>query len=155
MISKNDIILLLTELQDNGIDIENKIADTFKSQSIPIDVLKFINQHRQLDLTAFYEKLRKSYNHKRSKLYKNILDEALTTDDILTTLSSYELQAILFSKTVLDKDMFLSHARVKEINLAIAQYLTDFDISICKTLLRLIKADLIACETISGRREEA
>ena len=153
MISKNDCILLLTELQENGIDIGDKILKVLKSRTLPMDVLQFINSKRQLDLTSFYEKLRKSYNAKKSKLYINIVKEEINTDEVIQTLSSYALQAILYSKTAMDGQMFLKHARVREVNLALAKYFQDFDMSICNELMRLIKTDMIACETISGRRE--
>ena len=154
MITKNDCVLLLTELQDNGIDIGDNIIKVLRAKNIPLDVLEFINKNRQLDLTSFYTKLRKSYNHKRSKLYINIVREVGGVDDILTTLSAYALQAILYSKSVEDSQMFLRHSRVREINLALAKYFSDFDLSICEQLLKLLKADMLACEMISGRREK-
>ena len=152
MIVKNDLILLLTDLQENGIDIGNKILEVIKSSGIPLNVLKFINDNRQLDLTSFYDKLRRSYNNKKSKLYISIVKDIDNPIEVLTILSSYALQAILYSEKVQDSQMFLRHARVKEVNLALAKYFTDFDLTICMNLLRMIKADLIACENISGRR---
>lgn len=153
MISKNDCVLLLTDLEESGVDIGDNIIKVIKSSTIPLDVLEFINSHRELYLTAFYEKLRKSYNNKKSKLYTNIIKEVEEPDAMLTTLSSYALQAILFSQKVSDSEMFLKHARVKEVNLALAKYLTDFDLTLCASLIRLIKADMMACEIINKRRE--
>ena len=152
MITKNDCILLLTDLQENGTDIGDSILKVIKSNNTPIDVLKFINDRRELELTTFYNKLRKSYNNKHSKLYINIVKNIDDIDGVTTTLASYALQAILFSKTSVDSQMFLRHARVREVNMALAKYFTDFDLSICLQLLKLIRADMIACETISGRR---
>lgn len=152
MITKNDCILLLTDLQENGIDIGDSILKVIKSNNTPIDVLKFINDNRELELTTFYNKLRKSYNNKHSKLYINIVKNIDDIDSVVTTLASYALQAILFSKTSVDSQMFLRHARVREVNMALAKYFTDFDLSICLQLIKLIRADMIACETISGRR---
>lgn len=154
MIAKNDLILLLTNLQENGIDIGNRVLEVVKSPGIPLDVLKFINDNRQLELTSFYDKLRRSYNNKKSKLYISIVKDIDNPTEVITTLSSYALQAILYSKKVQDNQMFLRHARVKEVNLALAKYFTDFDLTICTNLLGMIKADLIACETISGRRTQ-
>lgn len=154
MISKNDVVLLLTDLQDSGIDVGNSIIELFKAQNIPLSVLKFINSHRQLDLTTFYEHLRKSYNHKKSKLYINILKEVEDPDEVVSTLSAYQLQAILFSRRVENPQMFLEHARVREVNTVLSKYLIDFDLSTCVELMRLIKADLLACEIISGRRDQ-
>ena len=48
--------------------------------------------------------------------------------------------------------MFLKHARVREITLVLTKYFTSYDLEDCLNLLKLIKADLVACETISGRR---
>lgn len=152
MISKNDVVLLLTELQDNGIDIQDSIIKLFKSESIPLSVIKFINDHRQLDLTAFYEYLRKSYNNKKSKLYISIVKEIENPEDVITTLFSFGLQATLYSKRVEDSQMFLKHARVREITLVLTKYFTGYDLEDCLNLLKLIKADLVACETVSGRR---
>ena len=63
MISKDDVILLLTEMGDNN---KEDIMRVLKSSSIPLDILKKINDSKQLDLLRFYEKLRKSYNAKKS-----------------------------------------------------------------------------------------
>ena len=62
MISKDDVILLLTEMGDSN---KEDIMRVLKSPSIPLDILKKINDSRQLDLLRFYEKLRKSYNARR------------------------------------------------------------------------------------------
>ena len=154
MISKNDCILLLSEIKDTGVDISTpvKLLRTSK-ETIPFDVIKFINDNRQLDLTSFYEKLRKSYNAKKSKLYKNIFRETTDAQELLTTLASLNLQIYLFSKDVQDKQMFLKHARAKEISYVMANYCSTYDLTQCMKLLNLIKADLIACEIISDRRQ--
>ena len=154
MISKQDVILLLTELEDNGINVDSILRQVIVSPSIPLSAIKFINDNRQLDLTAFYERLRKNYNHKKSKLYLSIVKDIENPIDVITTLSSYSLQVALYSKQVEDSQMFLKHARAREVNLVLARYYTNYDLTSCLDLLRLIKADLIACETITGRREE-
>lgn len=152
MITKNDVLLLLTDLQESGVQTKDAIKELMASRDVPIDVLKFINEHRPLDLTNFYEKLRKSYNDKHSKLYISIVKEIQNPEDVLTTLSSLNLQIILYSKNASDRQMFLKHARAKEINLVLTRYFTDYDLTNCLKLLRLIKADLLASETIIGRR---
>lgn len=153
MISKQDIILLLTELEERGLDVQEQLRKTIVSSTLPLDVIKFINDNRQLDLTTFYEGLRKNYNHKKSKLYISIVKEIDNPVDIITTLSSYSLQVALYSKKAQDSQLFLKHARAKEVNAVLAKYYDTYDLTNCINLLRLIKADLIACETIAGRRE--
>lgn len=74
-------------------------------------------------------------------------------NDVLTTLASMNLQILLYSKNVQDKNMFLKQSRAEEIAKVLTLYYRDFDLTNCVKLLRLIKADIIAFETISGRRE--
>lgn len=152
MITKNDALLLLSDLQDNGIQTKDAIKELMASRDIPISVLQFINRHRQLDLTGFYEKLRKSYNDKHSKLYISIVKEVQNPEEVLTTLSSLNLQILLYSKNAQNKQMFLKHARAKEINIVLTRYFTDYDLTSCLKLLHLIRADLLATEVINGRR---
>ena len=149
MISKQDCILLLTNLQDNGIDVDEQLNNLIKSKDLPISVIKFINDHRQLDLTNFYNKLRKSYNHKKSQLYGNIVKEIDKPTDVLTTLASLNLQILLFSRDVKDSQMFLKHARAKEISMVLTKYFTDYDLTSCLKLLRIIKIDLKTLEELS------
>lgn len=146
MISKNDCMLLLTDLQESGVDVNKQLSELVRSVDLPKSILKFINEHRQLDLTAFYEKLRKSYNHKKSQLYGNIVKEIDNPNDVLTTLASLNLQILLFSKSVRDSQMFLKHARSREISLVLTKYFTDYDLTACIKLLRIVKADLKTLE---------
>ena len=70
MIKKNDILLLLTELQDNGEDVSKYISTLYKTKDIPIETIKFINNKREIDVASFYERLRSNYNHKKSEMYR-------------------------------------------------------------------------------------
>lgn len=149
MITRNDCVLLLTEIQQQtGESMSAFIRQVFSSPDVDINILKFINSKRQLDLTKFYEKLRKSYNNKKSSLYINIVKETEDPTEVLTTLSSLNLQILLFAKNVEDKSMFFSHARSQEITAVLNNYFKTFDIQPCLKLLRLIKADLKVCEMI-------
>lgn len=150
MINKTDLILLLTELQQGGVDVKAQLQKTVASTTIPIDVLKFINKNRQLDLTTFYEKIRKSYNKKHSVLYKNIVVENLKNPkESLTTLSALLTQALLYSNQVENRQMFLKHARCEEISKVLAKYFVDYDLTNALKLLRVIKADLKVLESLS------
>ena len=58
MISRSDILLLLTDLQNKGIDVKEDINNLYSSSTIiPLETLKKINDNRPLDLLQFYEKL--------------------------------------------------------------------------------------------------
>lgn len=148
MITKNDCYLLLADLQNKGIDTSEQINELIKNTSIPMSVIKFINDNRQLDLLNFYEKIRKSYNQKKSNLYINIVKEIENPNDVLTTLSAMLTQALRYSENVPDKQMFLRHARVDDITKVLSIYLTNWDLTNCIKLLKVIKADIKALEAI-------
>lgn len=152
MITRRDCLLLLSELSAKGINTDAMTKLALKSTDINIDVIKFINRNRQLDANAFYEKIRKSYNHKKSNLYKNIVtcDEVDCSDTVLTTLAALNLQILLYVKNVSDARMFLNHTRFEEINRAILNYSTTFDLVPCIKVLQIIKADLKAFEYINN-----
>lgn len=150
MISRTDCILLLTELQNKGIDVQKQLYDVLNKQELDIDTLKFINKNRQLDLTAFYNKIRKSYNQKHSSLYKNlVIEELKDPNESLTTLSALLTQLLLFSKTVENKQMFLRHARASEITKVLNNYFVSYDLTNCLKLIKLIKADIKVLESIN------
>ena len=151
MISKSDCILLLTELQNKGIDVKDELTKVINSANVTLDNLKFINDNRQLDLTDFYTHIRKSYNQKHSSLYKNIVIEDLKDpNDSLTTLSALLTQILLFSKKVNNKQMFLRHARCNEITSVLTNYFKTYDLTNCLKMLKIIKIDLKALESINN-----
>lgn len=152
MITKNDCLLLLADIENICQDKEklNEIVKkTSISHTVSIEVLEFINKHKPLDVLKFYEQLRYNYNHKKSKLYKNIVKEITDTSEVLTTLSSLLTQILLYSKKCEDKQLFLKHSRAKEISIVLTKYFENSDITICLQLLRLIKADLKCLEELS------
>lgn len=142
MITKTDIAMLLLELKDKGEDVSNYLKSLYSSSSIPLGTIKFLNDKRNFDIANFYEKLRKSYNNKRSDLYINIVKELDNPEDILTTLASYNLQALLYSKNIKDKEMFYRNSRLEELNKVLISYYSTYDIEPCIELLSLIKADI-------------
>lgn len=154
MITRNDCILLLTILQNEGVDVTPQLEKTLQSKDVQVEVVKFINDHRRFDIAKFYEKLRKSYNAKKSSLYKNIVKEIEDPKTVLTTLASLNLQLLLFCKNVEDEQSFLNQSRFQEINACLLNYSKTWDIIPCIQLLRIIKADLAAFEYFEGRQHE-
>lgn len=150
MISKSDCYLLLADLQAKGIDTNEPIKELMNSNQLPLSVIKFINDNRQLDLSKFYERLRKNYNNKKSNLYINIVKEIDEPNEVLTTLSAMLTQILLFSKTVDNRQMFLRHARADDICKVLAIYFNSYDLTNCLKVLRIIKADLKALESIKS-----
>ena len=153
MLTKNDLLLLLTDLQESGVNVTPQVTSLIRNPSISLDVLKFVNDQRQLDVAAFYELLRKNYNSKKSPLYKNIVREDNDNPDtVLTTLAALNLQILLFAKNLEDNKLFLKASRAEEITRVLNNYYQTYDLIPCYKILRLIKADLVAFEYIAGRR---
>ncbi len=148
MLAKTDLILLLTEMQENGAEVSDQLRKVATSPTIPLDVVKFINDNRQMDVAAFYERIRKNYNDKRSDLYKNIVKEVDEPLDVITTLSAFALQVILFSKHTDNEQLFFKHSRVEEVTRVLNNYYKTFDVTSCMKVLKLIKIDLKAFESI-------
>ena len=140
--------MLLTELQEKGEDVSKYIKTLYKTPEIPLDTIKFINEHRELDVVSFYEKLRSNYNHKKSDLYINIVKETDDLSEILTTLAAYNLQVLLFAKKLTDKDAFYKASRVEAVTRVLNNYYKTYDIDKCRLLLALIKADIKLFEGI-------
>lgn len=150
MITRRDCLLLLAELSGRGIDTNSQVKLALQSPEVNLSVVEFINKHRPLDVSEFYSKIRKSYNHKKSMLYKNIVtcDESDDTSNVLTTLAALNLQILLFRKQATDDTMFMSHTRFEEINHVLLTYSQTFDLVPCIQLLQIIKADLKAFESL-------
>ena len=144
VISKQDCMLLLSEMGDTS-----RLKDLITMDSPSLDIIKFINDNRELDLTRFYEKIRKSYNQKHSKLYINLVKEIEEPAEVIITLSALLTQILIFAKNADDRSMFLKHARADEISAVLNNYFKTFDITNCLKLSRLIKADLKICDYLS------
>lgn len=142
MITKGDITLLLDDLKERGIDINGYLKELYSTPTIPVNIIKFLNDNRGFDIANFYEKLRYNYNHKRSDLYLNIVKELDDVEDVLTTLASYNLQVLLYARKVKDKEMFYRNSRVDEVTKVLNDYYDTFDIDKCVKVLSLIKADI-------------
>lgn len=152
MLQSSDLILLLSELEHSGEDVKKYLIKAASSSKIDLDTLAFINSKRPLDVCSFYEKLRKSYNNKKSKLYINLVKDEIDPKNCLTTLASLNLQILLFADTVDNKSMFLSHSRAEEITRVLNYYYRTYDLIPCYKLIKLIRADIFAFEEAAGRR---
>lgn len=151
MLKKNDLILLLTQLQESGVDVSSQLKQVIITSDMSklIDVIKFINDNRQLDVTGFYEQLRKSYNNKRSSLYINLVrEEPKDPTEVLITLSSLNLQILLYAKHLENPQMFLAHSRAEEITRVLNNYYKTYDLKPVLTLRDLIRSDLKVFESI-------
>lgn len=149
MLKTNDLILLLTELEEKGVEgAKQQLRQLFSRGDISFELLKFINDNRALDVSNFYEQIRKSYNSKKSSLYVNLVREDVRDPkDMLTTLASLNLQILLYAKHLDNAQMFLSHSRAEEITRVLNNYYRTYDLKPVVALRSLIKADLKSFES--------
>lgn len=151
MVSKQDCLLLLFELKNSGVEGASEvIKDLLKKGEPTLDTIKFIQVNKPFEAQKFYEKIRKSYNLKKSKLYINIVKEDLQPREILTCLASLNLQILLYNADIADP-MFLRHMRFEEIQKCMLNYYSTGDIIPCQRLLQLFKADLKAFESFKQK----
>lgn len=154
MITKNDCLLLLTDLKElypeKGTEIDTHIKKLLVSTVPTLELIKYINDNKELSLRSFYEKLRKSYNSGNSKLYKNIVNETqLEPKELICCLGALQQQILLYDK-VLETDVyFLKQARFDSICKCLLNYYNTRDIVPCQKLLNLFKCDLKLLEEIS------
>ena len=149
MLTKNDLLLLLNEMQASGKETSKLATRLALSEGVPRDILKYINDNRPLEVAQFYEMLRKNYNHKKSNLYKNLVREELSEPiEALITLSALNLQILLYAKKLDDNKMFVKHSRADEITKVLNNYYNTYDLIPCLKMLKLIKSDLKCFENI-------
>lgn len=148
MITLNDCLLMLANIKANNIDT-SKMENEVLENGVTKKVIKFIKENGDLDIYDFYEKLRKSYNDKKSKLYINIVKEDFTNvDNIPTTMASYVLQTLLFSKQAKDANLFLEQSRYTDCCDCLLEYGKNGDLIPCIRLLQIIKQEIKALEEI-------
>jgi len=151
MISKPDLVLTLSQLEREGNEEAHKyLLSLYKKDTDMISIVKYVNSVRPIEISKFYEKLRKSYNEKHSDLYINIVKEVDDVDSVLTTLSSYVLQALIFSKKIEDKETFFKNSRLSEATEVLNNYFLTYDLTGCVKVLSLIKADIKLFEYIKN-----
>ena len=154
MITKNDCLTVLVSLEDKGINIDTMMKKLLTSKDIPLDVLKFILEHRGIEVANFYEMLRKKHNQNKSPLYHNIVKDIDDPDEIITTLACLLVQVTLYSrKLTVSRDVFQREVRAEEISRVLNNYYSTGTLDQCIALIKLLKTDLLVLEYISGRRD--
>jgi hypothetical protein len=154
MITKNDCLSILVRLGDSGIkNTDAYMRKLLVSREIPLEVLKFISENRGLEISNFYEMIRKSHNKKKSPLYTNIVREQTNPGEIVLTLNCLLTQILLYSKKLEQPETFFKEARAEEITRVLNEYFSTGTIENCDNLLKIIKSDLLVLEYIAGRRD--
>lgn len=154
MITKTDCLTILVSLEDRGVNIDKQMKKLLTAKEIPLETLKFILENRGIEVANFYEMLRKKHNQKKSPLYHNIVKDTTDPEEIITTLSCLLVQIALYSKKLVsNKEIFQREVRAEEISRVLHNYYTTGMLDSCIALMKLLKADLLVLEHISGRRE--
>ena len=154
MITKNDCLSILTKLDESGVSGVNQyVRKLVVARDIPLEVLKFISDNRGLEVSKFYEMLRRSHNQKKSPLYTNILKEVDDPQEVVTTLSCLLTQILLYGKKLESRDQFFREVRAEELTRVLNNYFKTGLYEECLHLIKVIKSDLLVLEYIAGRRE--
>ena len=154
MITKNDCLSILTKLDESGVSgVNSYVRKLVVARDIPLEVLKFISDNRGLEVSKFYEMLRKSHNQKKSPLYTNILKEIDDPQEVVTTLSCLLTQILLYGKKLENKDQFFREVRAEELTRVLNNYFKTGLYEECLNLIKVIKSDLLVLEYIAGRRD--
>ena len=154
MITKNDCLSILTKLDESGVSGVNQyVRKLVVARDIPLEVLKFISDNRGLEVSKFYEMLRRSHNQKKSPLYTNILKEVDDPQEVVTTLSCLLTQILLYGKKLENRDQFFREVRAEELTRVLNNYFKTGLYEECLNLIKVIKSDLLVLEYIAGRRD--
>ena len=154
MITKNDCLSILTKLDESGVSgVNTYVRKLVVARDIPIEVLKFISDNRGLEVSKFYEMLRRSHNQKKSPLYTNILKEIDDPQEVVTTLSCLLTQILLYGKKLESRDQFFREVRAEELTRVLNNYFKTGLYEECLHLIKILKSDLLVLEYIAGRRE--
>ena len=154
MITKNDCLSILTKLDESGVSgVNSYVRKLVVARDIPLEVLKFISDNRGLEVSKFYEMLRKSHNQKKSPLYTNILKDIDDPQEVVTTLSCLLTQILLYGKKLESKDQFFREVRAEELTRVLNNYFKTGLYEECLHLIKILKSDLLVLEYIAGRRE--
>ena len=132
---------LLFKIRDTqGIDIKKYITMMAGNNTIPVEVLVFINRYNPLPQLKVYNEI--YAKRRKSDLYKNLVNENLDYDTMALALSSL-LTRITIELKYLDKDEdkhdFCKLMNVKDITEAISAYLIDKDKDAIKELFLAIR----------------
>lgn len=156
MITKNDCLTILVKLEDSGVkkaEVDYYLKKLVVAKEVPIEVLKFISQNRGIEVSNFYEMLRKKHNEKKSPLYLNIVKEIEDPFEVITTLTCLLTQISLYANKLENRSAFYSEVRAEEITRVLNAYFASGQLDGALSLIKLIKSDILVLEYIAGRRD--
>lgn len=99
-IDKNSIYSKLKDIKENNPEVGTKVSECLKkvvsSQSVPFDVILFVNKYSPIDQFYTYNKIYE--NRHKNPLYKNLVNENLPVEEKAIAVSSFITQVMIRCK---------------------------------------------------------
>ena len=112
----------LSKINDKGVPVSEHLKAVINTDEVPVDTLKFINQHFPLDSIKTFEDI---YDMRRKNpLYKNLVNENSSAEDKAIALSSLLTRAMIRMSNINEskrKD-YASEMKLKEISESLNDY---------------------------------
>lgn len=144
MLSKQECYKILLDMRADGVNVNKPISQLASASTVPPEVIKFINENRNLAITEFYRVLRKKSNSTKNKLYKEIVTEVQQPMDKVKALSSFITQGVIAGEKLelKERENFFKALRLKECAKALMNYFENSDIQPLLEMVLLIKNDI-------------
>lgn len=97
-ITKSTAYAKLAEIKEEGIETSKYVRMLANSDSVPYDVLVFVNRYKPLDQLCIYNHVYE--NRRNNPLYKNIVNESASVEDKALAMSSLVTQTLIKCKTM-------------------------------------------------------
>ena len=144
MLSKQECYKILLDMRADGVNVNKPISQLASAPTVPPEVIKFINENRNLAITEFYRVLRKKSNSTKNKLYKEIVTEVQQPMDKVKALSSFITQGVIAGEKLelKERENFFKALRLNECAKVLMNYFENSDIQPLLEMVLLIKNDI-------------
>lgn len=125
-LSKKDFIQKLYDIEENeNISTGRMVQKVIRNEIIPIDVIKFINEHDNKFLKV-YDTYNTIYSSRqRNPLYSNLRNENLSLDELVIAISSLITRILISCSKINDeqeKQIFITAMNLDNLLESIKQY---------------------------------
>lgn len=102
-LDKSYIYSKLSEIKENyKVDTTKYLRETVSSSTIPYSTIVFINKYYPIPHLATYNKIHE--RRKNNPLYRNLMNENASIENMALALSSVLTQSLIHGKTLSDED---------------------------------------------------
>jgi len=126
-INKTSVYAKLLDIKENKeVDTSKYVREMVGSDTVPFNVLVFINKHYPIEQLAVYNKIYES--RRNNPLYKNLVNENLPIEEMAISLSSFLTHTLIKSKETIkegreeDGFEYLNITNSEEITNALHEY---------------------------------